>query len=220
MKRLFAPHSLLALCTLACDVDDETATRIGEGVVGQGLAVDLDDVAAGDDAAEGVVSVFDELTAPTHPSYAYCDGVSSWTSAWATFEADVLTLVNQKRAAGATCGGVAKPPVAALTLDTKLRCSARTHSKDMGTVNFFSHTGSNGSTFSQRITSAGYVWTAAAENIAAGQTTPAAVVASWMASTGHCNNIMNGTYKHLGVGYFYASGAAYKHYWTQNFGRP
>jgi uncharacterized protein YkwD len=78
---------------------------------------------------------------------------------------------------------------------------------DMGAKNFFSHTGSNGSTFTQRITNAGY-------------STPAAVVDGWMASTGHCNNIMNPNFKHLGVGYSYASGATYRHYWTQDFGRP
>ena len=58
-----------------------------------------------------------------------------------------------------------------------------------------------------------------AENIAAGYSTAAQVVAGWMTSTGHCNNIMNGNYKHLGVGYYYAAGATYKHYWTQDFGK-
>jgi uncharacterized protein YkwD len=91
---------------------------------------------------------------------------------------------------------------------------------DMGAKNFFSHTGSNGSTFAQRITNAGYTYTAAGENIAAGYSTPTAVVESWMKSTWHCDNLMNPNYKHLGVGYSYASGATYRHYWTQDFGRP
>ncbi|MCY1014033.1 CAP domain-containing protein [Nannocystis pusilla] len=43
---------------------------------------------------------------------------------------------------------------------------------------------------------------AAGENIAAGYSTAAQVVNGWMTSTGHCNNIMNGNYKHLGVGYY------------------
>lgn len=211
--------SALALfCTFACDVDEETVTRIGEGVVGQGVAVDEadgEDAAALDDDL-----LLDEIKSADRPSYAYCDDVTTWNATWTTFENDVLTLVNQRRAAGATCGGVAKPPVPAVTLDTRLRCAARKHSKDMGTNNFFSHTGSNGSTFSQRITSAGYTWTAAGENIAAGYATAAAVVNGWMASTGHCNNIMNGTYKHLGVGYFNSATSTYKHYWTQEFAKP
>jgi uncharacterized protein YkwD len=97
-------------------------------------------------------------------------------------------------------------------------CAARKHSKDMGTNNFFGHMGSNGSTFSQRVTWAGYTWRAAAENISAGHTTPSAVVNAWMASAGHCNNIMNPAYRHLGVGYSDHSTSTYKVYWTQNFG--
>jgi uncharacterized protein YkwD len=151
---------------------------------------------------------------------AYCDDVATWDTNWASLESQVLTLVNQRRAAGATCGGVAKPPARALTLDTRLRCAARKHSRDMGTNNFMSHTGSNGSTPWQRITAAGYTYTSAAENIAAGYATASAVVNGWMASTGHCNNIMNPNLVHLGVGYFYAPASTYKHYWTQDFGRP
>jgi hypothetical protein len=62
----------------------------------------------------------------------YCDGVSTWSPTWEGYENQVLTLVNQKRAAGASCGGVYKPPAPALTLDTRLRCAARVHSQDMG----------------------------------------------------------------------------------------
>ena len=183
---------------------------VGCGPAGEEGELDNDMIA--DPEGEELAEAEDEL------KYT-CTNVATWNAAWVTFENDVLTLVNQKRAAGATCGGVAKPPVPALTLDTKLRCAARVHSKDMGTQNFFSHTGSDGTTFSQRITQAGYVWTAAAENIGAGYSTPTAAVNGWMASTGHCNNIMNGTYKHLGVGYFYGSTSTYKHYWTQDFGK-
>jgi uncharacterized protein YkwD len=150
----------------------------------------------------------------------YCDDVTTWNASWASLEAQVLTLVNQKRAAGATCGGVTKAPAPALTLDTRLRCAARKQSKDMGVNNFFSHTGSNGSTPWQRMTSAGYTYTQAAENIAAGYGTAQAVVDGWMASTGHCNNIMNASLTQTGIGYYNAPGSSYTHYWTQDFGRP
>jgi len=150
----------------------------------------------------------------------YCDDVTTWDSSWANFEAEVLTLVNQRRAAGATCGGVAKAPAPALTLDTRLRCAARKHSKDMGVNDFFSHTGSNGSTPWQRMNDAGYTYSTAGENIAAGYSTPSAVVTGWMNSTGHCNNIMNPNFVHLGVGYYYDSSSPYYRYWTQDFGKP
>jgi len=150
---------------------------------------------------------------------AYCNDVINWDPAWASLESQVLTLVNQKRAAGATCGGTYYSPKPALTLDERLRCSSRKHSKNMGVNNFFSHTGSNGSQPWDRMTSAGYVWTYAAENIGAGYTTPASAVNGWMASPGHCQNIMSATAKHIGVGYYYAGSSTYKHYWTQNFGK-
>jgi uncharacterized protein YkwD len=146
-----------------------------------------------------------------------CEDASLWNKA---FEDEVLTLVNQKRAAGATCGGVAKPKVAAVTADERLRCAARLHSRDMGSNNFMSHTGSNGSDPWQRMVNAGYNWSSAAENVAAGYATPASVVDGWMKSSGHCNNIMGSGLKHLGVGYFYAASSDYKHYWTQDFGSP
>jgi uncharacterized protein YkwD len=204
---LVATSSLLACGGQEAEVETTTGVVIGEA---QSL----------DSPAPTLAQALAERVVPETSLLAYCDDVTTWNATWAQFETDVLNLVNQKRAAGATCGGVAKPKVPALTLDTKLRCAARKHSKDMGTKNFFSHTGSNGSTFSQRITSAAYVWTGAGENIAAGQTTPAAVMTSWMNSSGHCNNIMNGTFKHLGVGYYYSATASYKHYWTQDFAKP
>lgn len=216
MTRIAAILTLPLLFTLACDVEDETATRIGEGVVGQGLLADPDDEG---EAHLELDPELDDLKVATDPSFAYCDDVASWDIGWGNLEAQVFGLVNQRRAAGATCGGVFKPPVPALTLDTRLRCAARKHSKDMGTNNFFSHTGSNGSTFTQRITSAGYVWKAAGENIAAGYSTAQAVVNGWMTSTGHCNNIMNGNFKNIGIGYYYNSAATYDHYWTQDFGK-
>jgi uncharacterized protein YkwD len=109
---------------------------------------------------------------------------------------------------------------AALTLDERLRCAARKHSKDMGEHNVFSHTGSDGSSPWTRMTKAGYTFTKAAENIAWGYSTPASVVSGWMTSSGHCKNIMGASLKHLGVGYYYGTKPSYKHYWTQDFGRP
>lgn len=208
-------RSLVLVATsslLACGVEDAEVETTTGAVIGEAQSLD--------GPAPTLAQALAERVVPETSLLAYCDDVTTWNSAWATLESSVLTLVNQRRAAGATCGGVAKPKVPALTLDTRLRCAARKHSKDMGTKNFFSHTGSNGSSFSQRITSAGYTWTGAGENIAAGQTTAAAVMDSWMKSTGHCNNIMNGTFKHLGVGYYYSTTGTYRHYWTQSFAKP
>lgn len=151
---------------------------------------------------------------------AWCNDVQNWNATWADYEQQVLTLVNKKRAAGATCGGTAYPPAPALTLDTRLRCAARKHAKDMGVKNFFSHTGSDGSTPWARIKKAGYAYTQAAENIAWGYAAPADVVKGWMASTDHCKNIMKKGLKHVGVGFYAAPSSTYKNLWSQSFGTP
>ena len=72
------------------------------------------------------------------------------------FEGEVIALVNQHRAAGASCGGNPYPAVDPLSLDTNLRAAARAHSADMGTNGYFSHTSQDGTTFSQRIWNLGY----------------------------------------------------------------
>ncbi|QQR43242.1 CAP domain-containing protein [Myxococcus xanthus] len=172
-------------------------------------------------AGEGVVipPVETQEGSATVTAAAYCDDVTTWNSAWTALEDQVLVLVNERRAAGAVCGGVAKPPAPALSNNPQLRCAARKHSKDMGTNNFMSHTGSDGSTPWQRMNWAGYTYRNAAENVAAGYSTALAVVNGWMTSTGHCNNIMNPALLEIGVGYFNAPSSTYRHYWTQAFGR-
>ena len=126
-----------------------------------------------------------------------------------SYEQQVLALTNAERAA------VACP---ALTWNGTLASVARAHSQDMATNNYFDHNSQNGTTPEQRIAAAGYTYTAMAENIAAGQATPADVMASWMGSAGHKANILNCSLTELGVGF--ATGGSYGSYWTQDFGTP
>lgn len=105
----------------------------------------------------------------------------------------------------------------ALARDIKLDTAARNHSADMANNNYFDHNSQDGTTFSQRITNAGYTWVSAGENIAAGQRTPRAVMSAWMGSEGHCQNILSGSWADLGVGV--ASGGSYGIYWTHDFAR-
>lgn len=71
----------------------------------------------------------------------------------------------------------------------------------------------------QRIVAAGYTpYTWIAENIAAGQSTPKAVLQSWLQSSGHRANILSSRAQDLGLGYSYNRSSTYKHYWVQHFG--
>lgn len=128
----------------------------------------------------------------------------------------VLELTNAARAQARTCGATSFAAAPALTYNAQLEQAAQGHATDMATRNYFSHTSQDGRTMAQRITATGYAWRTIGENIAAGQTTPEQVVAGWLASEGHCRNIMNPGFRELGVGY--APGGSYGHYWVQNFG--
>jgi len=155
---------------------------------------------------------------PPPPGTPDCHVAATWPADWVAFEDEVVTRINQRRAAGATCGGVAKPPVGAVVVDPALRQAARCHSLDMAVKGYFSHTSQDGSSPWDRIAAAGYTASPTGENIAAGYGTPQAVVDGWMTSTGHCNNIMNGGSNETGVGYAYQQGSPYGRYWTETFG--
>ncbi|MGI5373162.1 sigma-70 family RNA polymerase sigma factor [Streptomyces sp. CA-251387] len=118
----------------------------------------------------------------------------------------VVALVNKERA-DAGCGP--------LTEDPLLNKAAQGHSDDMAARNFFDHTNPDGADPGQRITAAGYTWSTYGENIAQGQQTPEAVMDSWMNSPGHRANILNCSFKDIGVGIHDGSGGPW---WTQNFG--
>jgi len=125
---------------------------------------------------------------------------------------DLLREHNAARSKVTRCGSVDRPPVAPLTWNSKLAQAAVAHSEDMNENSFFDHTGSDDSTLGVRVNRVNYVWSNLAENIAVGFTDGIDVTAAWVASTGHCNNIMNGTYIHMG-------GAKSGRYWTVVFGR-
>ncbi|MGW0769389.1 CAP domain-containing protein [Streptomyces sp. NPDC002676] len=118
--------------------------------------------------------------------------------------ARIVQLVNAERS---------KVGCAPLTLNATLTKVAQAHSADMAAHQNMSHTGSDGSTPGDRITRAGYNWSTYGENVAYGYATPEQVMAGWMSSPGHKANILNCSFKEIGVGF-----AQPNSYWTQDFG--
>jgi uncharacterized protein YkwD len=157
---------------------------------------------------------------PDVPATDYCAGVAQWPEEARAFETEVVVLVNQARAQGATCGGASFDPTGPLAMEARLRCAARVHSLDMAMRGFFDHVNPDGEDPFVRMERAGYSFLAAGENIAAGQTTPQEVVDGWLASPGHCSNIMSPDFSQIGVGYVAAPQGMLPHYWTQTFGTP
>jgi len=132
----------------------------------------------------------------------------------------MLTQLNIARAQARICCNENYPATNPVSWSCTLESVALEHSRDMGDVNFFSHTGSNGLEARDRITNAGYVWNAMGENIAAGQRTVAEVMDGWLASSGHCSNIMSSSFTEFGAGVYFVDGSIYPIYWTQAFARP
>jgi len=159
-------------------------------------------------------------TAPTPPAPPPTVSGTRATCNLANFASEAIRLVNQHRAAGASCGSRGSFPAApALAWNDALTQASLVHSDDMMANNFFSHTGSNGSSAGDRATAAGYVWRTWGENIAAGQPSVANVVQAWMASPGHCANVMNASMRDIGLACV-SGGAAntYRTYWTMTLG--
>lgn len=134
--------------------------------------------------------------APPKPTQAPPSGMSE----------QVTALVNSERAKEG-CGTVRS--------NDKLATAASRHSADMAARDYFSHTAPDGSDPGDRITAAGYRWSTYGENIAKGQRTAADVMNSWMQSPGHRANILNCSFKEIGVGVQDTSAGPV---WTQNFG--
>ncbi len=159
------------------------------------------------------------IAEPEVPDNAFCMPVAAWAPGSSSMEEEILAIVNQRRAQGANCGSEGNfGPTGPLTMQIGLRCAARVHSKQMVEQDFFDHTTPWGETPWDRMAAAGYQYSTAGENIAAGNATAAATMDQWMASDGHCSNIMKPDFTEIGVGYF--AGAGYGHYWTQAFGSP
>ena len=139
-----------------------------------------------------------------------CPGLtgSGDTGSGATTDADrILQLVNAERASQG---------LSSLTRNAQLDAAALAHATDMRNNNFFAHTGSDGSSPSDRVTTAGYAWTKTGENIGQGSVSPEDMMDLWMNSTGHRANILDPDFTEIGIGVDDQGTTL----WVQVFGRP
>lgn len=139
----------------------------------------------------------------------------------ADFAALALASINQRRAAGATCGSRGSFASAApLRWNALLAQAAAAHAADMAAMDYFSHTSLDGRSMSDRVNATGYAWASLGENIAAGYPGIDSVVEGWMRSDGHCANLMNPVFDEVGLACVSGlAGSRYPQYWTQNLAR-
>jgi uncharacterized protein YkwD len=131
----------------------------------------------------------------------------------------VVELVNAARSKGRKCGSVRLAAAPALSVSRKLNEAAADHARDMARRRFFDHRGADGSQPKDRVIRAGYQPRLTGENIAFGPESAEEVVAGWLASPGHCANIMDARFKHIGIGLATGRGRG-RIYWVQDFGAP
>lgn len=149
---------------------------------------------------------------PAPPTNVSCNASSD------DIQISTLSLINKARAVARSCGDTFFEAALPLTWNSKLATAAQLHSDDMAVHNFFSHTGSDGLSVSQRVDAQQYNWRTVGENIAAGQPTTESVVDAWLKSPGHCKNLMNPKFEEMAVECVVNSGAQYGQYWTNVLG--
>jgi uncharacterized protein YkwD len=132
----------------------------------------------------------------------------------------VLQLVNEVRARGIRCGEKSFGPAPPLRLSATLESVADEHAKDMARHDYFEHVDLGGHTPADRVRATGYRETLVGENIAYGPTSAEEVVAGWLHSTGHCENIMEPGFVEMGLALVPGKGAKRGLYWDQLLTQP
>ncbi len=138
----------------------------------------------------------------------------------ATVEREVLERVNAARAAPRRCGDRSLPAVPPLHASATLSKVAAAHSAQMAASGELEHRDQDGSTPGDRVRRAGYEARVVGENVASGVTSAAEAVAGWLASPGHCANIMDARFTEAGLGYVVAPHTTGAIYWTQLLAAP
>ncbi|MBA5959772.1 CAP domain-containing protein [Pseudomonas lactis] len=144
--------------------------------------------------------------------------VTSGLGDWQTEGRKLLDLINTARAEPRQCGSQAFTATAPLSWNDTLAGAANSHTRNMANGNFFDHLDPDGRTPGDRAELAGYIAKNIGENIAAGLDTPRKVVDGWLASPGHCANLMNPQFRELGAAYAMDPKSDAGIYWTGLFG--
>ncbi len=128
------------------------------------------------------------------------------TALQAGFESQLFELTNAARV---------KRGLPALSWEENAAETARHHSLDMATQNYFDHENKQGESPFDRMKADGIAFRAAGENLAYGQSSSIFAHEGLMNSLGHRENILLNAYNHLGIGV--AFNEKNQPYYTENF---
>jgi len=131
-----------------------------------------------------------------------------------------LQIVNSVRAHGARCGTREFPAAPPVRLSEMLARVAFGHAADMANHDYFEHEDLSGRSPADRVRAVGYAEKLVGENIAYGPETADEVVAGWLASPGHCENIMDPRFGEMGIAYAPGRGGKRGLFWVQLLAAP
>lgn len=135
--------------------------------------------------------------------------------------AQVLALTNMARAHRQRCGTHELAATSPLTHSVALDHIARSHATDMAEHHYFDHQDRAHHSPAERVRAAGYRESLVGENIAYGPESAAEVVRGWLASPGHCENLMTPGFTEMGIAF--ATGTSEDRpalYWVQLLAKP
>ena len=111
----------------------------------------------------------------------------------------VWRLTNVARSKKQKCGSSRRRTAPELKYDCELAAMAKLHATELSSRNVLSHTSANGDDMTARANKLNIAWLSLGENIASGHKTAEAAHTAWLASPGHCKNIMNPDFNSIGV---------------------
>lgn len=130
----------------------------------------------------------------------------------------LLEVVNRVRTTAHQCGSQRFAAAGPLSWNATLASLAENHSRAMANGNFFAHLDSDGRTPGDRAELAGYAGSPVGQNIAAALDRPGRIVEGWLASPGHCANLMNPQFSEFGASYAVDPKSDAGIYWVGMFG--
>ena len=132
-----------------------------------------------------------------------------------------LAAVNLARAQSRMCGDSHRPAVGPLVWDARAAYAALLESEWMLESNSFGHAWPGGELVWDRLKMAGYDWSKADENIAAGYRSLEQAMQAWIDSPPHCVALMRGDITEVGVALVPGhEGSTYLSYWTMVLATP
>ncbi|MFC6340302.1 CAP domain-containing protein [Pseudomonas sp. CCM 7891] len=144
--------------------------------------------------------------------------LTSGLGEWQTEGKQLLAMINAAREQPRQCGNQTFAATTPLAWNEVLANAAAGHSRNMANGNFFDHLDRDRRTPGDRAELAGYTAQQVSENIAAGLDTPRKVVDGWLASPGHCANLMSPFFRDMGAAYAMDPKSDAGIYWTAMFG--